>query len=179
MKHTPVSWSDDQKSQSDIKITINGNKKNGISQRENDSSDLLPSHRPQVIGFKSLSQVTFSANNNSHEGQTDKKSDVIDHSVTSLAKIQDKGKSEEEVLRLKVSRGEKNTSNNGNQVKQDIQVSNTTRERCSTFKESSSPAIISLTSKSKDLSVYKRDYFVPSDQKPFEESLNQVEEKVI
>lgn len=170
-------WSDASKTDK----AINENTKKDISQTQNENkSGLLPSHRPQVIGYKS-SQSSIAIK---HEGHSDKKSHVIDHAVTTLSKTADK--SQEEVsVGQKALRGE---NNNASQVKPDIQVSSDShnpttllKEGSHSFGNASSPAIISLTSKCKDLSAYKRDYFVPSssDQRPFQESLNSVEEKVI
>lgn len=85
-----------------------------------------------------------------------KKADTIDHSVTTFTseKIDDEGNNAKYKSASEVSHVISNPSNG--------------------------VSIISLTSKNKDLSAYKRDYFVPSsrDNKQFEESLNGFEEKV-
>lgn len=168
MKLRPVSWSDVSnvknrsmnESHESNKLSINGIN-HGLNQNH-------PSHRPEAH-YASPS-----------EGGR-KKTDVVDHSLTTFTSGSNNNR-KEEVLGQKDSGGESTRvritgSLPATQVKH--QVSDSSPSLLS--REENRVAIISLTSKCKDLSVYKRDYFVPtssSDHRAFEESLNGVEEKV-
>lgn len=164
LKRSPVSWSDasnKNESHESNKLSING-----INHNKNQN---LPSHRP-LVHYASPS-----------EGGK-KKTDVIDHSLTTFTSGNNNNR-KDEVLGQKDSGGGESTRVRITGFLPETQVKHQVSDPGPSLlsREENKVAIISLTSKCKDLSVYKRDYFVPtssSDHRAFEESLNGVEEKV-